>query len=83
MSVRTFLTTLVAATVMVVAQPAMAQAENMQEGEALRAQRANALPLTPFYDLQGADLSRAGHLIRSEAATSYDLPGGVTATRIA
>lgn len=54
-----------------------------QEGAAMAAQRANALPLTPFYDVRGADLSRPGALVRSEAGTGYDLPGGVTATRIA
>ena len=83
MSVRIFLTTMVAAAVMVFAPPAMAQADNTKESEAFRAQQANALPLTPFYDQQGADLSRAGELIRSEVGTGYELPGGVTATRIA
>jgi len=54
-----------------------------QENQALAAQRANALPLTAFYDVQGADLSRPGALVRSEAGTGYNLPGGVGATRIA
>jgi pimeloyl-ACP methyl ester carboxylesterase len=54
-----------------------------QENAALVAQRANALPLTPFYDVNGSDLSRPGTLIRSEEGTGYSLPGGVTAKRIA
>jgi hypothetical protein len=54
-----------------------------QEGGALAAQRANALPLTPFYDVDGADLSKAWALVRTEPGTGYDLPTGVTATRIA
>lgn len=54
-----------------------------QEGTAMATQRANALPLTPFYDVQGADLSRPGALVRSEPGAGYNLPGGVTATRIA
>src|SRR5262245_45814902 len=54
-----------------------------QENQALAAQRAKALPLTAFYDVGDADLSKPGTLIRSEPGTGYDLPAGVTATRIA
>ena len=61
----------------------MTSSVSAQEGAAMTAQRANALPLTPFYDVQGANLSRPGTLVRSEAGTGYNLPGGVTATRIA
>jgi pimeloyl-ACP methyl ester carboxylesterase len=53
------------------------------ENQALAAQRANALPLTAFYDVGDADLSKPGALVRSEPGTGYDLPSGVTATRIA
>jgi pimeloyl-ACP methyl ester carboxylesterase len=66
------------AAALVVALPASAQ-----EGPAMTAQRANALPLTAFYDVGDADLSTAGTLVRSEPGTGYDLPAGVTATRIA
>ena len=54
-----------------------------QEDSALEAQRANGLPLTDFYDPDGADLSEPGTLIRTEAGTGYDLPHGLVATRIA
>jgi pimeloyl-ACP methyl ester carboxylesterase len=54
-----------------------------QENQALVAQHANALPLTAFYDVGSADLSKPGVLVRSEQGTGYDLPSGVTATRIA
>jgi len=54
-----------------------------QENQALVAQRANALPLTAFYDVGDAELSKPGVLVRSEQGTGYDLPAGVTATRIA
>lgn len=83
MSVCNFLTNLVATAVLILAPPAMAQATHSDENEALREQRANALPLTPFYDVRDADLSHAGELIRSEVGTGYELPGGITATRIA
>lgn len=62
---------------------AVASPANAQENAALVAQHANALPLTPFYDLNGADLSQPGALVRSEDGTGYDLPDGVTAKRIA
>lgn len=54
-----------------------------QENQALAAQRANALPLTAFYDVGSADLSKPGSLVRSEPGVGYELPSGVTATRIA
>ena len=54
-----------------------------EEGTVLAAQRADALPLTAFYDLEEAGDSHPGSLIRSEDGTGYDLPGGVTAVRIA
>jgi hypothetical protein len=63
---------------MALACPAVAQ-----DNPALEAQKANALPLTPFYDINGADISSPGVLVRSEVGSGYDLPAGVTATRIA
>ena len=62
---------------------AIGSSASAQDGAAMAAQQANALPLTPFYEVQGADLSKPGALVRKEAGTGYNLPGGVTATRIA
>ena len=42
-----------------------------------------ALPMTPFYTSEGLKTeAEPGTLIRSEPATDYALPPGVTATRI-
>jgi alpha-beta hydrolase superfamily lysophospholipase len=51
--------------------------------DALEAQRAHALPITPLYQVArpGAD-ARPGTLLGSEKADQYDLPGGVRAVRI-
>lgn len=57
--------------------------EPWEESPEFLAQRANALPLTAFYDDEGSDLSVPGKLIRSEVGTGYDLPAGATAVRIA
>ena len=62
---------------------AVGSSASAQDGAALATQQAKALPLTPFYEVQGADLSKPGTLVRKEAGTGYSLPGGVTATRIA
>ncbi|MEN7536703.1 alpha/beta hydrolase [Aurantiacibacter flavus] len=83
MSFRKSLIALVAISIMGSAPATKSQEVAAPQNEALAAQHDNALPLTPFYDLQGADISHAGDLVRSEPGTGYELPGGVTATRIA
>ena len=51
--------------------------------DALRMERADALPLTSFYDA-AENLSRntPGNLLRSEASADYQLPAGASAVRI-
>lgn len=56
-------------------------APSRQVGKELDAER--ALPMTPFYTSEGLKTeAEPGTLIRSEPATDYALPPGVTATRI-
>jgi hypothetical protein len=56
-------------------------APSRQAGKELEAER--ALPITPFYTTGIAKTeAESGTLIRSEPATDYALPPGVTATRI-
>ncbi|MEN7536704.1 alpha/beta fold hydrolase [Aurantiacibacter flavus] len=71
------------ALVLATTMPATAQESVAPQGSALEAQRANGLPLTSFYDPDGADLSVPGTLVRTEAGMGYDLPHGIVATRIA
>jgi pimeloyl-ACP methyl ester carboxylesterase len=51
-----------------------------KDGKAIDA--ASALPMTPFYSSEGIKPGPPGKLVRSEPAKDYDLPPGVTATRI-
>jgi hypothetical protein len=52
---------------------AVGSSASAQDGAAMAAQQANALPLTPFYDVQGADPSKPLALVRKEAGTGYNL----------
>jgi alpha-beta hydrolase superfamily lysophospholipase len=52
--------------------------------DALKAQRADALPMTPLYRVARPQANvRPGTLLASETTDQYELPGGVRAVRIA
>jgi pimeloyl-ACP methyl ester carboxylesterase len=50
--------------------------------EAIRMERADALPRTAFYDTPALHTSKPGELLRYEAAVGYAMPTGATAVRI-
>jgi len=50
--------------------------------EAVRMERADALPRTAFYDTPSLAGSKAGDLLRKEKFTGYAIPRGATAMRI-
>lgn len=50
--------------------------------EAVRMERADALPRTAFYETPALNLSMTGELLRQEAGVGYALPPGATAVRI-
>ncbi len=50
--------------------------------EAVRMERADALPRTAFYETPALDRSTTGELLRQEAGVGYALPTGATAIRI-
>src|SRR3984957_1424524 len=56
-------------------------APSLQAGKTVDAER--ALPITSFYSrMELKSGAKPGTLVRSEPATDYDLPPGITATRI-
>lgn len=55
-------------------------ASSWSEGKRMDAER--ALPPTAFFEIPGPATGASGSLIRSEPASEYALPAGVTATRI-
>jgi pimeloyl-ACP methyl ester carboxylesterase len=50
--------------------------------EAIAMERADALPLTAFYDTPALTSSKPGDLLRQEPGNGYALPSGATAVRI-
>jgi alpha-beta hydrolase superfamily lysophospholipase len=50
--------------------------------QAIGAEQADRLPLTAFYDTPSLAATEPGDLLRQEPGIGYDLPAGVTATRI-
>jgi len=50
--------------------------------EAVTMERADALPLTAFYDTPSLAASKPGDLLRHEAFSGYALPHGATAVRV-
>lgn len=49
--------------------------------DAIRMERADALPLTAFYDSPSLASSKPGDLLRQEAGNGYTVPSGATAVR--
>jgi len=50
--------------------------------EAIRVERADALPLTAFYEAPALSGSKPGDLLRQEPFTGYAIPSGASAVRI-
>jgi alpha-beta hydrolase superfamily lysophospholipase len=50
--------------------------------EAIRMERDDALPLTPFYETPSLASSKPGDLLRQEPFTGYKIPQGASAVRI-
>jgi pimeloyl-ACP methyl ester carboxylesterase len=51
-------------------------------GEAIRMERADALPRTSFYETPSLAATKPGTLLRHEMVTEYAIPAGATAVRI-
>src|ERR1700691_3889609 len=50
--------------------------------EAITMERADSLPLTPFYGTPSLDSTKPGELLRKEAFDGYAVPTGAKAVRI-